>query len=46
MQEMAYDGTLTALLAPVMRPDDAPPYPIWPGGTRYYGFSVAAESTG
>jgi polar amino acid transport system substrate-binding protein len=40
LQEMALDGTLTQIMAPVMRPQDAPTFEIWPGSSQYLGIEL------
>jgi ABC-type amino acid transport substrate-binding protein len=40
LQEMAQDGTLAALLEPVMLPDEMLQVDVWPGLPEYVGFSL------
>jgi polar amino acid transport system substrate-binding protein len=42
LQEMAQDGTLTALLAPAMLPEDMLQFEIWPGPAVFRGFNLRA----
>ena len=44
MQEMARDGSLTTMLQPVILPQDAPRFDVWPGPSEYLGFSLASIS--
>ncbi|MCS7071079.1 MAG: hypothetical protein NZM00_06210, partial [Anaerolinea sp.] len=41
LQELIRDGTLLQIMAPVMRPQDAPPLEIWPGPSIYLGYQLA-----
>jgi hypothetical protein len=43
MQELARDGTLSELLRPVMNPEDAPRYDIWPGVSEFFGFNLSGQ---
>jgi ABC-type amino acid transport substrate-binding protein len=45
LQELARDGTLQALLAPVMLPEDIPPFDIWPGASTYLGIPLNQVNT-
>jgi ABC-type amino acid transport substrate-binding protein len=40
LQELARDGTLKSLLAPVMLPEDIPAFDIWPGSSEYLGLKL------
>jgi polar amino acid transport system substrate-binding protein len=40
LQELALDGTLAALLQPVMLPEDIPTFDVWPGSSLYLGFNL------
>jgi polar amino acid transport system substrate-binding protein len=40
LQELARDGTLKGLLAPVMLPEDIPTFDIWPGSSNYLGIQL------
>ena len=42
LQELANDGTLSALLQPVMLAEDMPQFEIWPGAPDYLGFALRA----
>ena len=42
LQELMLDGTLSALLQPVMLPEEVPQFEIWPGPPDYLGFSLVA----
>jgi len=42
LQELARDGTLQALLQPVMLPEDVPSFQIWPGSSNYLGFQLSS----
>lgn len=44
LQEMAQDGTLAALLQPVMLPEDMPRFDVWPGPASYLGISLQRRS--
>lgn len=43
LQELAQDGSLAAMLQPVMLPEDMPKFEIWPGAPEYLGFSLRAD---
>ncbi|NDJ63152.1 MAG: transporter substrate-binding domain-containing protein [Chloroflexi bacterium] len=40
LQEIVRDGTMQALLAPVMLPSDLPQFDVWPGSGTYLGFDL------
>jgi ABC-type amino acid transport substrate-binding protein len=40
LQELVLDGTLAALLQPVMLPEDIPTFDVWPGPSVYLGFNL------
>ena len=42
LQEMIREGTLNALLQPLMLPEDIPTFEIWPGSSSYLGLSLGA----
>jgi ABC-type amino acid transport substrate-binding protein len=42
LQELIRDGTLAALLQPVMMPDEIPNFEIWPGASDYLGISLGS----
>lgn len=44
LQEMVQDGTLAALLQPVMLPEDMPRFDVWPGPASYLGISLQRRS--
>ncbi len=41
MQELILDGTLRALLQPLMLPEDFPVFEVWPGEPIYLGYNLA-----
>ena len=41
LQELSRDGTLTALVEPVMIADEVPQLEIWPGPSDYLGYRLA-----
>lgn len=41
LQEMTRDGTLLQIMAPLMRPQDAPDLEVWPGPSSYLGYQLA-----
>ena len=45
LQELARDGTLASLLAPVMLPEDIPSFDIWPGSSTYVGIVLDQVNT-
>ncbi len=41
LQELIREGALFQIMAPVMRPQDAPPLEVWPGSSDYLGYQLA-----
>jgi polar amino acid transport system substrate-binding protein len=45
LQELARDGSLRTMLAPVMLPQDIPVFDIWPGSSIYLGIALNQVNT-
>ncbi|MDL1899390.1 transporter substrate-binding domain-containing protein [Anaerolineae bacterium CFX9] len=41
LQELAEEGRLQEIMSPVMRPQDAPFFEIWPGSSEYLGYQLS-----